>query len=321
MKAACLASLFATGLLVATPAFADACRLEQAATIALKRPQPDALTMNVGIEGRDWIFSLNTGSVPSFIGQTAVTNLHHTDKSLGSVFLLGREFTRGAILPKITLGGLAGDDQGFFIMPDYALAGSTDGQIGLDKLEGYDVELDIAHGKLNLFKKDHCKGQVIYWTNAAAVVPFELQATGQISVPMQLDGQPITVMFDTTIATSRMAVATAHRLFGIHRSDLQLNPQSSAGGEGYDVYRRAFRSLDAGGLAIANPEIDLVDYGDAEAICDGKIHVPQHTRHYPIPYRCYGGADLRLGLKQLGALRLFVAFSEKTLYITPAEAH
>ncbi len=37
----------------------------------------------------------------------------------------------------------------------------------------YDVDFDFAVGKFNLFSKDHCDGQVVYWTRSpVAVVPF-----------------------------------------------------------------------------------------------------------------------------------------------------
>ncbi len=39
------------------------------------------------------------------------------------------------------------------------------GVIGTDLLGKFDVDLDIAHKKLNLFSPDHCKGQVVYWTH------------------------------------------------------------------------------------------------------------------------------------------------------------
>jgi hypothetical protein len=51
--------------------------------------------------------------------------------------------------------------------------------LGLDILTMFDVELDLAHHKINLFAKDHCPGKVIYWTKNAGVA----------SVPMKFYGR------------------------------------------------------------------------------------------------------------------------------------
>ena len=39
------------------------------------------------------------------------------------------------------------------------------GFLALDVLEQFDVELDLAHHKINLFTKNHCPNKVVYWTH------------------------------------------------------------------------------------------------------------------------------------------------------------
>ena len=305
------------GVLASLPAaaVADSCKLVQAASINLTRADNDIAVFPVTIGGKELRFALNTGSVVSFI-TTRAAPTGYRSTSVAGIYVSGRESSMGAIIPTMSMGGLVGTDQLFVLVTKRETIGGTSGEIGLDKLEGYDVEIDLAHDKLNLFKPDHCKGQVVYWTDTAAAIPFQIQPDGQINIPMELDGKTVNVLLDTTKPTSEISFAAVHRLFGATRGDLR-----AAADEEYGDYRRSFHTLNVGGLAISNPDIAIYDYGDNEAICDGKFHVPPHSPHYPVPYRCYGGGDMRIGLKQLRALRLFVDFSEKMLYVTPADAH
>ena len=88
------------------------------------------------------------------------------------------------------------------------------------------------------------------------------------------------------------------------------------------VYRYPFKTLIAGGLAIGNPEIRIDDNGDRESICDGSFQT-NYYGHYNNAriYRCFGSADLHLGIRELRSLRLIIAFSEHNLYLTAADAH
>jgi hypothetical protein len=235
--------------------------------------------------------------------------------TLPGAYVANQWLEKGASIPTLKIGGLTATNQVFYITPGRAV-GEWSGELGLDKLEGYDIELDLAHDKLNLFDKNHCPGRVVYWTNSAAAIPIEVQPDGQINVPMELDGKPVNVLFDTLKPSAEMTFATAHRLFGVHRTDLRPSSEDEAGD-----YRGGFRALSVGGLAFSNPDIAIQDFGEREAICDGKFHY-QHKEHFAdVPYRCYGGGDMRIGLKQLRALRIFIAFGEKMLYVTTAEAH
>ena len=308
---------------VVTSAHAAECKLVRATSIDLADTEPEAVTFDITIQGKPYPFALNLESFVSMMGSDAAAKFTNARMPVHNLSLGDTRMTRAAVLPEIQLGGLTGHDEAFMLIPDNWLSGHDHGvigEVGLDKLQGYDVELDLAHDKLNLFQKDHCKGQVIYWTGTAAIVPFEMQLDGQIMIPTELDGVPIKVNLDTTRLTSQMTFATAHRLLGVRHADLELI--SGADDHHPDKYRYHFKTLAVGGLTINNPEIVISDYGAAETICDGHLHSDVYgPYHSARTYRCSGTADMQIGLKQLRQLRLFIAFSEKTLYITPADAH
>lgn len=279
------------------PAQATDCQLKLSAALDLGRTPDGFPTANVEIGGTSYPFMLATSSIMSLMNFTTYTNLKIGHVHASGVYDGSDELTNVAIVPELVLGGLEGKYQQFYVTEDDRFRPGVVGEIGLDKIERYDVELDLAHDKFKMFSQDHCKGQVIYWTDTAVSVPFVIQDRDrQFTVPMKLDDVPVNVLIDTAAPNSWMTAATAHRLFS------SLPP--------------AFKSLSIGGLAISNPDIAILQGGD-ERPCQGETH-DDDTRH---EYRCYGNGDLHLGLKQLRQLRLFIAFSEKTLYITAADAH
>jgi hypothetical protein len=208
----------------------------------------------------------------------------------------------------IQLGGSKGDAN-VAIIPKYP---STDprvvGILAMDVLNQFDIELDLAHGKLNLFSPDHCKGQVVYWTKTApvAAVPMTLRGRMEFVVPMQLDGKDVAAEISTYGAALNGHVA--HDTFGL----------DNANGE------HTFDMLAVDGLGITHPKLAI--YKDESVGCNGAARQKAVSllseRNDANPFeRCYGHPDLQLGLQQLKHLRVFLAYKERMMYATAANAN
>ena len=108
----------------------------------------------------------------------------------------------------------------------------------------YDQELDFAGGKLTLYAPGNCGADAVQWTHEAiAVVPFHTNVTGQIVIPVTLQGKPVDAVLDSAAPVSHMSTA-AMRSFGI---------------SGYT----GFSSVNLEGIAINAPKIALTDEGAA----------------------------------------------------------
>jgi hypothetical protein len=207
----------------------------------------------------------------------------------------------------IQLGGSRGDAH-VAIIPSFVKSDPrVVGLLALDVLNQFDVELDLAHDKLNLFSPDHCKGQVIYWTRSApvAALPMTVRNLREFVVPMQLDGKDINAEISTNTEAA-LDGRVAHDVFGLD------NAKGS----------HQFKMLAVDGLGIANPT--LMVYEDKFDPCNGNSRqeaTPLHTERNPRMEQCYGNADLRIGLPQLKHLRVFVAFQERMVYATAADAN
>jgi hypothetical protein len=310
-----------TGIAHAEP---SDCKLVQLASFDVSEPAPGTVAIHVTIDGLDQLFAVSTRSVVSLVSRSTVEKFHLSTRVVqSSVALHSQQPTQLATIPTLVLGGLKGTDLKFFVAPDGVLPrGGVAGVIGLDKLSAYDVELDLAHKKINLFDPNHCKGQVVYWTSTAVTIPFEAPHVGEFWIPLTLDGKIMRAQFDTVQASSRMTFATAHRMFDLTRASNGMTlwepPVTDDDVPQNDIYRYPFQAISSGGLVINNPAILIDDFGDQENACNGRFRSDLATAG---TVQCFGGGNLQVGLTVLRSLRLFIAFSEHTLYLTGADAH
>jgi hypothetical protein len=303
----------AMALFCAQPAGAAApadCRLVKAATLEVSPSAAGPLIVPVEINGEVANFAFDTARMMSLIDPRLVTHEAMTVKTEGVFYVAGRRAAETAIVSRLSLGGLVSNDQPVLVAPDGELRPGVDGLLGIDLLHGYDIELDLGHGKVNLFQPHPCSGVPVYWSALAVVIPIHVLHEGLFTVPMTLDGKPVEVLFDPTEPAGTMSLATAHQLFGLERDSPGMER------EGVGRYRYPFATLQAGGMTIAHPGIVIVDSGDRAPGCTEQQFLKTDSA---IPsYRCIGKGDLRLGAKQLQSLRLIVSFGDEQVSLTPS---
>lgn len=127
---------------------------------------------------------------------------------------------------------------------------------------------------------------------------------------MQLDGHDIDASLSND-ASPKLASRVARETFGI---DEPIPP-------GGPLPKHRFKTLAVDGLTINNPEITI--YRN-ESGCNGtpKMRdVPLRTEHDAEIQRCFGAPDLTLALAELKHLHVYVAFHERMLYASGADAH
>src|SRR5208337_3112745 len=112
---------------------------------------------------------------------------------------------------------------------------------------------------------------------------------------------PVHVTFDTGAPRSVMSMDVANRLFGLSPGVKGVEPEGSLNKDdpSQTIFRHRFVSLAVDGLEVKNPMISLMPDNLAKAT-NGDAHLP----------------DVILGLKNLAALHLFIAYQEKEIYLT-----
>ena len=185
-------------------------------------------------------------------------------------------------MPGARLKGIGGDASlGFTVVKElriadsalhnmqFAVGGSDTGFAGLlgqNILSATDVEYDLPHGMVRLFKTTDCKNVgLAYWAGSKPVtmLPVEPIGGGQMHVvaPVTIDGKKINAAFDTGAARSLMTIETARRL-GMKPGDPEVIQDGFAYGVGQSrtpSWRARFGTIDIGGEAISKPWLAFTD--------------------------------------------------------------
>jgi hypothetical protein len=299
--------------LTAGQAHAEDCKLKQLASLDVIVKDNDVLLpVTVGGQSGGY-FILSFPALVSGISDATSDSLHLKRSSISSQLIVnldGKSIREHVSVP-IQMGGASGDIT-MGVIPQYAPSDKRIiGVIGIDILGRFDVDLDLAHSKINLFSPDHCSGRVVYWTGSGAVaVPMKFRNGQNFVIPMQLDGQDI----DASLSTGgypELSSRVAQDLFNIDEPIPDNGPKP----------RHRFKTLSVEGLTITNPEIAI--YKDNSG-CNGKYkmkEVPLHTEHSVELMKCFGAPDFLLSLMELKKLHVYLAFKERMLYASGADAH
>ena len=228
------------------------------------------------------------------------------------------------VLPEVQVANISTKNVGVWLLPDpnegSALPPNVDGAIGSILLGRFDLDFDFANKKLNLFSRDHCAGSsVVYWADSAAAVPFVEYWDGALAVDMQLDGKPVEVGLTTIERDNTMMLSTMKKLFGIDVNSPGLTVAARDQDGEPTAYRYPLKSLAMPGISIANPEIDVLAPQAVEIAQGPGRNVPSQHAH-ALKFWLRTG-DMQMGLAELRKFHLFVAFHERMIYLTLADAH
>jgi len=128
-----------------------------------------------------------------------------------------------------------------------------------------------------------------------------------------LDGKCIGAFLTTDNNETLLAFPVAREDFSLTHASKDVVAAGKDDSHGA-LFRYPFKSLDADGLAISNPDVFLFGNEYYDKVCDSQF--PWGLEKYT----CRGDAALKIGLHELRALHLFFDFSEKKLYVTAAGA-
>jgi hypothetical protein len=313
-------------LLAATTAHSTECGLNQVASVAIVRGSDGLPLIPVTVAGTPTYLKLSLANTYSYLLADFAAEQNLRSKPLPSnvsIVLDDREPIRNQTSADFQFDQIVAKNFAFLVAQKfYGTDIRQKGEIGLGFLSAFDVELDLAHNRLNLFSQDHCSGKVIYWSNSAVgVIPLERQPSGHIVFPVELDGHALKANLNPSEAKSYLALSKASALFGltVQSPNMLLTPRGEVDEQfqSMDHFRHPFGSLSSNGIVIRNPEIYISDDSTAQK-CDGKTRT---IRGGAFVQTCYGNADFTLGMQEIQALRLFLAFKEKKIYFTAAESN
>ena len=313
------------GLLATGSAQAADCQLKQFTSIDITG-LPDRILLPVTIGDTPKSFALELAASLNYLNEATATELGLKTRPVTSLIsnVTFGSVTRVAYAPKFQFGAIKGQDVEFLMLPQSDASPGIDGSLGTRVFEKLDLELDMAHAKMNVFLPDHCPGKVVYWTKTGfAELPYKRDFAEHITVSMELDGHPVSVALQTS-GQSVIGMNAMRRIFKLDENSPGM-ALAETRPDGVSYYHYPFKALVADGLTVGNPNI-LVRGEPAGEECDGHMRPRDVAAQGHVSAKatlmvaCYGGSDIQLGLSVLSKLRIYMSSQEKLIYLTGAGA-
>lgn len=269
------------------------------------------------LNGAEKPFLLDTGGAATLIDYklSQELKLSYRDSRVKMLDLSGNALALVAVVPTLQLGRLQETNAELQVMPsDLSGTGLFSGLLSADYLAEYDVELDFGGGKLNFFSKEHCEGKVVYWNApAAAVIPMQFR-DHHLNISVMLNGKPFKAIVDTGAPDTTLFAEEAKRVFDLSKDS--PNAIASDSGPEPGSFEYVFESLSLEGINVSKPRISIIP--NTMGKNDRNNHLVTGTRLQRVNDRDSSQATMLIGMNILSKLRIFIAFSENKLYITPA---
>jgi hypothetical protein len=275
----------------------------------------------VTIQGVPKLMLLDTGGAMTEVTTEAADELHLVRRQgnfrLYNIYGESSDrFAEGSL----AIGPLKADRVALAIAPgshvfgeDFELAGV----LAPDILKHYDIDVDFGSDKMNLFSPDHCPGKVVYWkADAVAVVPMHVLQSGHIMVPVLLDGQSVTAILDTGAFHTTLALPVAESQFHLKLGSSDAPRTGNLTGKPNSaVYRHVFATLAFEGIAVKNPQVEIIPDLLHQVAADAAA--PVTGTHIGDPRKREGDASMVIGMSILRHFHIYIAYQEQRLYVTP----
>ena len=185
------------------------------------------------------------------------------------------------------------------------------GLLGAYFLLQSDFEFDFAAKKLRFFRPKGCTGdQVVYWGTAYSVA--SMLGSGdekQIRVTVKVDGNPVVAEMDTGSNESLIETGVAERA-GVKTASVGVTAGGTMAGVSGDcvaTYVGVFPSFAFGDEIIKNARLRIANLflGDKEMVLGSRL-----------PHSTGGGSEMLLGADFFRSHRVYVASSQRKVYIS-----
>lgn len=257
------------------------------------------ITVPVEVNGITATFILDTGAQRSVVSEAAIQRLGLArDQWVGTTMtgIGGIERRPNANPRSLALGGvtlvrrtLNHDDS----LTVGVLPSGAEGLLGRDFLSLFDLDLDVPHRRLTLYRPHGCTGRFLPWTGQYKNLPVTISTGEAIIVATRLDGKPLRALLESGASATLLAAPGIFRL-GLLPTGLAGDPVERVEGLGpraVRMHRHAFKALQVGEQVIDGPKI------------------------WVAPIRLAPIVDMLLGVDWISKQHLWISFSTQQLFV------
>jgi len=135
------------------------------------------------------------------------------------------------------------------------------GVLGADHLDIFDVELDIPHRRMVLWRVQHCLGDFVPWHLPHFAIRLTRYQPNRMVTHVQIDGHPVTALIDWGSNTTSITTATSAAL-GVTPEMLARDRSGTSSGTDQNelsVHMHRFAELVIGPGTFRNVAIEVAD--------------------------------------------------------------
>ncbi len=316
-RCALLLFIAAAGLALAGMAHADvaACKMIQIADLPVRMVR-NHLVVDAAIDGKKIGAMVDTGAALTLILRpaTAWLGLERRETRGYQLFGVGGPTkVESALIDEFKIGNASRKNWRMFVAGEREFGDDIAVILGEDFFAQIDVEFDLAHNVVRLFKPIDCEGvSLAYWTAdepREAVIEAIYDSQPQILLTVQVNGQPVKAMLDSGASTSILTMADAARA-GITPQATGVVAIPSGSGMGtktVDTWVGPFDTVIIGSEIIRHTHIRFGDlYKDMTYISIGSRLMKSVEQDQPMLI----GADF------LRSHRVLVSHSQRKMYFS-----
>ncbi len=299
VRSGLVAAAAASALLISVPGFA-ACTYGRVARLPVTMEGMRA-SVPVTVNGTPTRFWLDSGAFFNFMSKAKATELALPLKPMPEgIIVTGVGGSANVQVATIRAFGIADANLKNI---EFLVGGSDSGNglIGLNLLDIYDTEYDLANGMVDFIRAKNCGGaNLAHWAGDKVVTVIDkLPGVDVIDTHIygggQINGKDVRLMFDTGAPTTVLTRAAAERI-GIDLSAPGVIASTNIGGIGSKSRQSwivKLASFEIGGEAIRNTPIRVIDESNKRL-----------------------NADVILGADFFLAHHILVASSQRRIYLT-----
>jgi hypothetical protein len=297
-----------------TAAQSSMCESHQLASLDLAMSDGGAVLVPVTVNGAGSYMYLEIASPMTAVSEQAVLRFALQPADIGKVLDItsGEKRVRQYATISFQLGDIPFSREHVLIDPQSTSTkrytrSDVIGYLGIDFLWKMDLDLDLAHRKLNLYEPSKCPGREVYWSSQYNVVPLQRDAFGNFFFPMELDGRKLEAILTTNGTVSSLSTDVTRRVYGFDKNSAGI--ESVTDGDGHAVAQYRAMKLTANGLTVADEKIQLTDPPKGTCRLTKKGDTIGYTD-------CLYRYPLRLGSDILRRLHVYIATKENAMYFT-----